>query len=193
MTGNAPAGAGRKVPSLFFALLIGLNFVGLSVMLGWRPAQRLLDDYATRDWPVVAARITDGHVEFRHSPRIGKRLPWDGWCASWSYVYEWRGARHSDSVADSTPSTLATGCFSYREGAQQALLRRPVGSTLPVRVDPAASWHSSTRPAGLQGGDIAELALASIPLDILLWGCVAALRARARARAAAAGASAARP
>ena len=185
MSDTGPAGAGRKALSWFLLVIVVLNFAGLSLMLGWAPAQRLLDDHAMRDWPAVQGRITDGHVEFRHSPRIGKRSAWDGWCAGWSYVYEWQGASHSGVLGDTTPSTLAPGCFSYREGAQQALLRRPAGSTLPVRVDPATPWHASTQPAGLKAGDIAELLLASIPLDVMLWGWVAGLRARTRARKAA--------
>ena len=162
--------------------LVVLVAGGVTVMLCWTPAHDIRDEILGQDWVVVPARIAEARVESRHTPAIGKRSAWNGWCASWKYAYEWHGANHWAVVGDDTPSTLAPGCFTYQAGAQQASARHPPGTTLPVRVDPASPWHSTTRPAGVRGGDIVALVFGLTPALIVFWGCVAGLRARPGAR-----------
>ena len=164
---------------VFVALL-----VGLSVMLCWTSAHNIRDEYRAQDWPVVQARIAEGRVDFRHAPAIGKHAAWSGWCASWKYAYDWHGTSQWALLGDNTPSTFAPGCFAYQAGAQQALLRHPQDTTLPVRVDPASPWHSSAQPAGVRGGDIAGLALGLVPAIVALWASIAGIRARPRPGAA---------
>ena len=182
MTDSHPVQTARATgPLAFLAMgLLVLAVAGVTTMLCWTPAHAIHDEILGQDWTVVPARITEARVEFRHTPRMGKRSAWDGWCASWKYAYEWHGANHWAIVGDSTPSTLAPGCFAFQAGAQQALARHPLDTTLQVRVDPASPWHSSTQPAGVRGGDIVALLFGLTPALIFVGGCVAGLRARGR-------------
>ena len=184
MTDTRPALPARALGPLAFVGMgvIVLVAVGLTTMLCWRPANAIRDDLQRQAWTIVPARITEARVDFRHTPAIGKRSSWNGWCASWKYAYDWHGSSHWATVDDDTPSTLAPGCFSYQESAQHASARHPPGSTLPVRVDPAAPWHSSASPVDIRGSDIAALAFGLVPALIFVAGCVSGWRARPAAR-----------
>ena len=184
MTDTRPTPPARALGPLAFLGMgvLVLVVVGLTTMLCWRPAHDIRDDLQRQAWTVVPARITEARVEYRHTPRMGRRSSWNGWCASWKYAYEWHGSSQWATVDDDTPSTLAPGCFTYQAGAQQASARHPLGTTLPVRVDPAAPWHSSASAAGIRGGDIAALVFGLIPALIFVSGCVVGWRARAAAR-----------
>ena len=166
-----------------------LALAGLSVLICWIPASHLLAEWHDRDWPVVQARVVSGHVEPRHEPARGRKSAWSGWCVRWTAVYAWQGTERALSVDDPAPSTFAPGCFAFRSGAEAALARHAIASTLPLRVDPADPWETSTQPAGLHGADIALLLYGlcpiGLPLAAGLWGLHARRRARHETKAAA--------
>lgn len=188
---STPGAAARAKPNLVVSVLaIGwlvLSMGTLSAMLCWGPARRLWDEHVTEAWPVVDGTITAAQITWTHRPNIGKHLAWTGWCLSWNYTYDWQGARLAGTVDDLTPSTLSTGCFSYREGAERAAARRVPGSTLPIRLDPMLPWQSTANAAGIHRGDVVEVILGALPaafgLGLVLNGLRLGWRKRRQASA----------
>jgi hypothetical protein len=159
-------------------VLVVAAMVLLSMVMSWRPAERLWNTHVVESWPAVQGTITSGHVDFTHTPRIGKRSAWNAWCASWNYAYDWNGIRHEDRVSDLTPSTFAPGCFTYREGAEHAASRRAPGSTLAIHVDPQEPWRSSPYLVSVCSIDVFELILGVLPALTVLYLVLGALFGR---------------
>jgi hypothetical protein len=154
---------------------------GLSLMFCTVAVRDIRDDLRLERWPVVDARIAQSHVQAVHRPSGHRQPAWDGWCVSWDYAYDWQGSRRSGVVQDDTPSTLSPGCFASESNARHLTFRRPLGSTLRVRVDPEESWTSSPYPASVKTGDIIFL-VAGAGMAIVAAAFVAtAVRARRRA------------
>jgi hypothetical protein len=179
---EVPDASAPPVPVPWWGFGILLIPIAMSVMFCWGPTQRLRSAYLEQAWPAADATILSGQVTFRNQPRIGKRSPWTGWCVSWTYAYPWNGGKIGGTLEDSTPSTLAPGCFSYRESAERQAARRPAGGVVRVRIDPADPWASTTDAAGIRGGDVVLLLLGLLPGASSIYLAGAEMRRRQQRR-----------
>lgn len=153
---------------------------GVSVAICWTPAENLWRAHVIEGWPIVQGEVGAADIVQTHSPQAGKRAAWDGWCVSWHYAYDWRGERFHGRLADPTPSVYAAGCFANRAGAEQSAQRRPPGSAIALRVDPAQPQESSVLPAESQAGSVVAIVFGLLP-GLLGMGAVAdMLRGRRR-------------
>ena len=158
----------RQPPSgpvvLAVLLAFGTVMVGLSVLVCWQPASDILELRRLARWPVVQATITAPHVEYRHFAEARHQPAMNAWCAGWDYDYAWQGRHLGGVLEDTTSGLLAQGCFVYEAGARNAASRRPPGSVVAVRVDPADPWKSTTRSTDIPSGDLLQLTAGCAPL-----------------------------
>jgi len=155
---------------------------GVSLAQCWAAWSRISDELRVARWPIVYAHVAQGHITAVHQPPGRKHASWDGWCASWDYLFDWQGLHRSGVVQDDTPSPFAPGCFGDAGSARRALTRRRPDSTLPVHVDPTDPWTSTPYSGGVKTSDLILLALGACPGVLAIGMALLLVRGRRTAQ-----------